>query len=638
MLLAGCGRFGFDGQVQPFCDSEPLAAHYADFGSGTVDDPYLICTAAQFASIGLTDAGHHHYRLMADIDLSGFDESNYSPTVLEGSLDGNEYAIRNFSYFAPSQDIVGLFSRAETRAVIRNLRVVNATVTGNDTVGVIAGHFQGQMSNCRTSGIVVGQDEVGGLVGRTSSGLIGTSSANVSVRGRREVGGLIGNLYFGSLANSFATGAVIGVSDVGGLVGQSIAAPISGSFATGDVEGTTGPVGGLVGQVWSGDDALSHVFAIGGVACDSATLSCGPVVGHNMYRFSNVFYGSRSCENTQGACNTIGTQVDDRLGYFFDSTNEPMASWDFEHTWREQPSAFPNIADAESLFLDRSDWGSCSEHLSDAPFAGGRGTLENPFLLCSTDQLLELARNASHWRGHHYRVATRTIDLTGRTFQPIGTASQPFSGSFRGNLATISGLTYTNTSTDYVGLFGRLERATILHLAVQDVNIRGANFVGAVAGRVSTSSILNVHTSGTIQGTNQVGGVAGAVTSDGHVIRVYSRAHVTGIADVGGVVGDATGGWSANMFSTGDVIGGAGQSNIGPTLGNDNVSSLMPDEPWWHRFYSSDALCQNCDTADSSMAVPETWFYTKSNAPMLYWDFENTWQENPQGLPTFRQQ
>ena len=109
------------------------------------------------------------------------------------------------------------------------------------------------------------------------------------------------------------------------------------------------------------------------------------------------------------------------------------------------------------------------------------------------------------------------IELTG-SWEPIGTAQTPYTGTFDGNGKTITGLTI-NSSNQYVGMFGYL-KGEVTKLNLANVNITSswsdnpyAAAVGAVAGYITSSSTINgcsVSGSITINGANSnAGGLAG---------------------------------------------------------------------------------------------------------------------------------
>lgn len=108
------------------------------------------------------------------------------------------------------------------------------------------------------------------------------------------------------------------------------------------------------------------------------------------------------------------------------------------------------------------------------------------------------------------------IELTG-SWEPIGTAQTPYTGTFNGNGKTITGLTI-DSSSQYVGMFGYLKgKVTKLNLANVNITSRWSDkpyaAVGAVAGYITSSSTItdcSVSGSITINGTNSnAGGLAG---------------------------------------------------------------------------------------------------------------------------------
>ena len=101
---------------------------------------------------------------------------------------------------------------------------------------------------------------------------------------------------------------------------------------------------------------------------------------------------------------------------------------------------------------------------------------------------------------------TRAINI----WEPIGTQANPFKGTFDGGDNTISNLVVEGENN--VGLFGYADNATIKNVKLENVNVKGTDCVGAIAGQVySTSLIDNCHVSGSIQveGQTNVGGIVG---------------------------------------------------------------------------------------------------------------------------------
>ena len=202
------------------------AAEYGG-GSGTAEDPYQIWTPEQMNTIGLNpDDWGKHYKLMADIDMSGYTGTeyniigNYSKTF-HGAFDGNGHVIRNLTIEQLHTDNIGVFGR--NMGVIHHLGVENIYVVGaNNTGGLVGSNLNG-IWQCYVSGIVFGDTNVGGLVGSNLRGGIRDSYATGSILGHNCVGGLVGlwNDSIDVFYCNYSTCEVYGESFVGGLAGKA---------------------------------------------------------------------------------------------------------------------------------------------------------------------------------------------------------------------------------------------------------------------------------------------------------------------------------------------------------------------------------------------------------------------------------
>jgi hypothetical protein len=210
--------------------------------------------------------------------------------------------------------------------------------------------------------------------------------------------------------------------------------------------------------------------------------------------------------------------------------------------------------------------------LSNAPYAAGTGSAQDPFVLCTGAQLRQLSQRPGDWASS-FRLA-RSIDLTGTgNLAPIGT-NPPFSGRFDGGGNTLSGLNLSTATTNNLGLFATLS-GTVEHLRLQSVTVVGTNYVGALVG-TNGGSITDVRvTGGTVSGNTYVGGLVGSNGSAGTITNGRSSVAVssTGIA-AGGLTGlsngvvakcSATGPVSTNIAAgcsyTGGLIGFAGDTS-----------------------------------------------------------------------------
>lgn len=200
-------------------------------------------------------SGHH--RLMNDLysTTPGYEElasetanlgQGWQPigtpaNPFTGTFDGQGYEVRNLFINRPAERDVALFGAVGEAVVIKDIRVVNADVTGQWYVGNLVGTHYGTVSNSHSTGSVTGEGYVGGLVGG-SSGTVSNSYSAGNVTGDSHVGGLVGGSD-GTVSNSYSTGGVIGNSDVGGLVGWSDGT-VSNSFWDTETSGQAASVGG----------------------------------------------------------------------------------------------------------------------------------------------------------------------------------------------------------------------------------------------------------------------------------------------------------------------------------------------------------------------------------------------------------
>jgi hypothetical protein len=193
--------------------------------------------------------------------------------LFTGTFDGQGYEIKNLFINRPSESGVGLFCGVGKGVVIKNLGVVNVTVTGMQGVGGLVGGGNGNVSNSYSTGSVTGYGSlVGGLVG-IGYGNVSNSHSTASITGNNffnYVGGLVG-ANLGTVSNSYATGNVTGGDFVGGLVGGGYS--VINSYATGNVTGDD-YVGGLVGDAGS----VSNSYSTGSVTGDNHV---GGLVGAN---------------------------------------------------------------------------------------------------------------------------------------------------------------------------------------------------------------------------------------------------------------------------------------------------------------------------------------------------------------------
>ena len=201
-------------------------------GSDGVQKDYTVITSqgAEGSTTGTDLQGINanvagNYALGGDIDAAATSSwesgAGFMPIAngaqFTGTLAGLGHKISNLTIKRTTNN-VGLISDTEAGALVRDLGLVNANVTGNENVGA--------------------------LMGRNDAGVILNSYATGSVEGTSWVsavtGGLVGLNVGGTIKNSYSVANVVGNGvQVGGLVGLNWAGTIDGSYATGNVTSDT---------------------------------------------------------------------------------------------------------------------------------------------------------------------------------------------------------------------------------------------------------------------------------------------------------------------------------------------------------------------------------------------------------------
>lgn len=249
---------------------------------------------------------------------------------------------------------------------------------------------------------------------------------------------------------------------------------------------------------------------------------------------------------------------------------------------------------------------------SDQGWSGsGNGTESDPFRILDASDLDQL-RNFLGKSGVCFKLMDN-IDLTDwitdnnptEGWQPIGVGTSMFSGVLDGNGKTISGIMINRPSTEYVGLFGALNGATIKNLTLTGSSVKGANYTGTLAGYTNgtttissctisaevtgaagyhggavgrndgTLTLTSVKAMGDVSGTMYIGGLVGCSSASATLTAIGCAyvGNVTGTnQDIGGLVGVGTTITLTNCSSEGNV---KGDIAIGGLVGKGWSSALI---------------------------------------------------------------
>ena len=515
-----------------------------------------------------------HYALGSNIDATATDTWNSnggatpvyegfipigsSATPFTGTFEGLGHTISDLTIDRATTSDVGLIGTSGKAAVIRDVGLIGASVSGASYVGGLVGQSGGAVSNSYATGSVAGASTVGGLLGQ-SDGAVSNSYATDSVAGSGNgVGGLVGQSN-GTVSNSYATGGTVGSNlEVGGLLGKNLGA-VSNSYATGNVSGV-GDVGGLVGYNVGAGSAIDTSYAKGGVS-GSGTTYVGGLVGHSTGTIIDSYWDVTTSGQSSSAGGTglTAAQMQTAANFVgFNFTTTPDASgnnWvmvDLDGTLNNANSAqratFPMLASEYTTRID------------------------NAHQL----QLMEMNTAATYALSQNIDASTTgtSTDVWGSSgFIPIGhlvvggTIITAFTGTLDGLGHTVSNLTINLPSSSNVGLIGFAVNSVIEELGIVGGSITGSGNVGALVGE-NGGTVSYAYSTANVSGGLSVGGLLGY--NDGAVSNSYAKGQVSGVGNVGGLVGSNYGTVS-NSYATGNA---SGISNVGGLAGINDEGTV----------------------------------------------------------------
>ena len=213
-------------------------------------------------------------------------------------------------------------------------------------------------------------------------------------------------------------------------------------------------------------------------------------------------------------------------------------------------------------------------------YGGGRGEPNDPYLIFTAQQMNAIGTEPNDWDKHFQLGAD--LDLAGfdgqagrPEFHPAGTGyNKAFVGVFDGLGHTVRNFTCHMDKGQGVGLFGFLgPHGEVKDLVVQDANVSGDSFVGALVGYNHRGTVRHCRATGHVQGSQYTGGLIGICIDQALTERCHSEVHVSGGSPTGGLVGANSGSTVSQCAVTGTVKGTGG----GGITGRQDNHSLIQD-------------------------------------------------------------
>ncbi|MCL2063609.1 MAG: T9SS type A sorting domain-containing protein [Candidatus Cloacimonetes bacterium] len=541
-----------------FLYSETIAqppTNFNDPDAGTVANPFLISNLANLRWLSETNQywggirmtggiqiNKYYFSQTADIDAAetqfwyeglGFRPIgglyvNLNLHFFASSYNGNNFKISNLHFNRPLGHRVGMFGWAEFaelhNIVIENINIQQASA---DTGALLATGFDGNtIQNSSASGsistVVVNLQDppaVGGLVGlfrgsHDSSLSNSYSTVNLDVVSDFRVGGVIGQINGSPTINNLFYMGIInnldGIPEVGGLFGRTASAVIENCYAVSS--GNSPNMGGI-----SHTTTNTSIFNSFWNYYTSETLL--PV-----YNVRDIFWNlDTAIGEITKALKTVDTYI--------------QSGWDFENIWainQNFNSGYPFLRvmhpDVSHIpYQPEDDNYTIPLNAPINYYEPKSGTVANPFLISSLNNLKWLSENNTQWwRGlntHIYFLQTDDIDATetinwngGAGFEPIGHITTftlyparpvyAFVGGYDGNDFTISNLFINKTLSNVDSVAGMFYRLTnnsfIKKLNLEDFDFRantpgsvsGSTYVGGLVGFLVDSTIMDCSVTG----------------------------------------------------------------------------------------------------------------------------------------------
>ncbi|GAP71736.1 GLUG domain-containing protein [Candidatus Symbiothrix dinenymphae] len=191
------------------------------------------------------------YKQEADLEL--MNEPGYywepvgsSAAAFTGTFDGDRKTLSNLSINMSGAEPAGVFGVVGGTGKVRNVGIVNGTVTGTggSNVGSIAGQNNGTIFACYNNAAVNGTGHVGGIAGNSEGEI--TACYNTGDVTGGIGGGVAGLNNNGSITACYNKGAVIGTTNtIGGVAGRN-GGPIAACYNANTVSGGSSR-GGIAG-------------------------------------------------------------------------------------------------------------------------------------------------------------------------------------------------------------------------------------------------------------------------------------------------------------------------------------------------------------------------------------------------------
>jgi len=589
---------------------------YAEFtitvhvGNGEKETPYYIFNETDLSKIGSVYGLNKHYILMNNIILSnqfnpiGYSEVDSKYVGFSGSFDGGFKTISNLNLVDGTYTNAGLFSSINTGAVVSNLTISNANISGNyENAGVLAGVIDGGVDR-----IAVINSTITNKANNSNTGAL-TGVVNGSVK----------LAYADNATINIGTDAVVTDAVVGGLIGNINKTTIQASYVNNSkinvFTGSTGKFGGFAGNfvIDTNSGSLQQSYAnvtsedanfasfLGGIEKTSGFAATendvikfliGNAVvtnGKEIVKNYDVAYFTTFKDDAKSTYMineyaTAGEMViaasQNQIIYYAINSNE-ITYWDNEYIWQTSNTELPALR-----------FGKINPELPNGEYF--RKDLTNNEINETTTKFEDVfGADVSNMK------YTLSSDVTLDSWTPVALTNVTFDG----NNHTIY-VNLNNANGENLGLFSVLDNCTIKNLNVVVTNVSAnATNVGALAGiatssdAIAKSRIENVNVTynaiSNITATNFGGIIAVAEKTDIANSKVLVMNANVDAANLGGVVAELKVNATISNISVNATLSGTTNVAGVVAINNGTISNVNN---------SVVAIVHNANTADAKLA------------------------------------
>ena len=572
------------------------------------------------------------YVLANDITLS----EQWTPiSTFTGTLDGAGHAIKGLRIAGGSP--TGLFGETDG-ATIKNLRVVEAKVAdwgSSKKAGIIVGWAKNNttIEACFTSGVVEGNDHVGGIIGRLEGTMKNCLSTAASFSSGWQAGGLAGSCGTATFENNVFLGQVYCKGDwggVGGILGLAeggtvtMKGNVSAPFALGIERSNNGHMFAMCGMLNNATIEMTDCYASDAIKYYEGAIRTGdPITDETI--IANIKAGKYENGDPKNVQGEEKSDADLKKAATYTAIGFDAAVWDLADgrypvlkgmevpfdgdfvSMKDLPEFFlgtkadvdglfstmnrkvsivsnnPAVVKVEGTVLTGVTAGTATITISTTGDAFIKGFTRNidvtvtsmdTNIATAEDLMTKLAQNPFG----EFNI-TADIDLAGVKFQPL----PEFTGILHGNGHVIRNMSYNQSGQASVGLFATTRGAIIEDLGFENANMVGNENVGALAGHFYGGVARRIFVMNSyIEGRDHVGSIVGNMGNNNGepslITDCISDATVkTREHQVGGLCGIATGGTLQNSLFCGTVDNNGHSSNTGiiSLIDSDDATTIQ---------------------------------------------------------------